>query len=106
MCYILSTINYSVCYVALEVQGGLRGVISPLCGCSSPENFFCIGKHVAFLPHFSCRIDFYDHCWAVFWHMVLSDGFLFLMKELGLLTNLGHWVRVLDVVGSYMYIVL
>jgi hypothetical protein len=34
------------------------------------------------------------------------DGFLFSVKELGLLTNPGHWVRVLDVVGSYMYIVL
>jgi hypothetical protein len=36
----------------------------------------------------------------------LSDGFLFPVKELGLLTNLGHWVRVLDVADSYMYIVL
>jgi hypothetical protein len=35
-----------------------------------------------------------------------ADGFLFPVKELGLLTNLGHWVRVLDVDGSYMYIVL
>jgi hypothetical protein len=35
-----------------------------------------------------------------------ADGFLFLVKELGFLTNPGHWVRVLDVVGSYMYIVL
>jgi hypothetical protein len=34
------------------------------------------------------------------------DGFLFPVKELGLLTNPGHWVRVLDVAGSYMYIVL
>jgi hypothetical protein len=41
-----------------------------------------------------------------FGHMVFVDGFLFPVKELGLLTNPGHWVRVLDVVGSYMYIVL
>ena len=34
------------------------------------------------------------------------DGFLFLVKELGLLTTPGHWVRVMDFVGSYMYIVL
>jgi hypothetical protein len=34
------------------------------------------------------------------------DGFLFPVKELMLLNNLGHWVRVLDVVGSSMYIVL
>jgi hypothetical protein len=34
------------------------------------------------------------------------DGFLFPVKELGLLTNPGHWVRVLDAASSYMYIVL
>jgi hypothetical protein len=28
------------------------------------------------------------------------------VKELGLLTNTGHWVRVLDAASSYMYIVL
>jgi hypothetical protein len=38
--------------------------------------------------------------------MAFVDGFLFLVKELGLLTNPGHWVRVLDGVLSYMYIVL
>jgi hypothetical protein len=38
--------------------------------------------------------------------MVFVDGFLFLVKELGFLTNPGYWVRVLDVVGSYMYILL
>jgi hypothetical protein len=47
-----------------------------------------------------------SHFWAVFRHMVFADGFLFPVKELGLLTNPGHWVRVLDFVGSYMYIVL
>jgi hypothetical protein len=35
-----------------------------------------------------------------------ADGFLFLVKELGFWTNPGHWVRVLDSTGSYMYIVL
>jgi hypothetical protein len=39
-------------------------------------------------------------------HGFFVDGFLFLVKELGLLTNPGHWVRVLDVIGSYMYILL
>jgi hypothetical protein len=34
------------------------------------------------------------------------DGFLFPVKELGFWTNPGHWVRVLDAAGSYMYIVL
>jgi hypothetical protein len=47
-----------------------------------------------------------SHFSSIFWHMVFVDGFLFTVKELGLLTNPGHWVRVLDVVGSYMYIVL
>jgi hypothetical protein len=47
-----------------------------------------------------------SHFWAVFRHIVFYDGFLFPIKELGLLTNPSHWVRVLDVVGSYMYIVL
>jgi hypothetical protein len=35
-----------------------------------------------------------------------ANGFLFPVKELGLLTNPGHWVRVLDVARSYIYIVL
>jgi hypothetical protein len=35
-----------------------------------------------------------------------TDGFLFPVKELGLLTNPSHWIRVLDATGSYMYIVL
>jgi hypothetical protein len=41
-----------------------------------------------------------------FQHMVFADGFLFPVKELGFWTNPGHWVRVLDAAGSYMYIVL
>jgi hypothetical protein len=38
--------------------------------------------------------------------MVFVDGFLFPVKKLGLLNNPDHWVRDLDVAGSYMYIVL
>jgi hypothetical protein len=38
--------------------------------------------------------------------MVFVNGFLFLVKELSLLTNPSHWIRVLDVASSYMYIVL
>jgi hypothetical protein len=53
-----------------------------------------------FLPHFCV------HCWEIFRHMVFADGFLFSVKELGFLTNPGHWVSVLDAPGSYMYIVL
>jgi hypothetical protein len=75
-------------------------------GGSVLDNFFCLRKHVTFLSCFSCRLDFHVHGWAIFRHMVFVDGFLFSVKELGLLTNPGHWVRVSDVVGSYMYIVL
>jgi hypothetical protein len=52
------------------------------------------------LPRFLCSLL------NSFSHMVFADGFLFSVKELGLLTNPGHWVRFLDVNGSYMYIVL
>jgi hypothetical protein len=38
--------------------------------------------------------------------MVFFDGFLFPVEELGLLTNPGHWVRVLDVAGSYIYCIV
>jgi hypothetical protein len=70
------------------------------------RNFVCLRKSVSFFPHFSCRLDFHVHCWEFFWHMVFADGFLFLVKELGLLPNRGHWVRVLEAASSYMYIVL
>jgi hypothetical protein len=59
-----------------------------------------------FLSHFSFRLNFHVHCWAIFRHMVFDDSFLFVVKELWLLTNPGHWVRVLDVIGSDTYIVL
>jgi len=69
-------------------------------GATLPRNYFFLGKCVAFFALICV------HCWEVFRHMVFADGFLFPVKELGLLTNLGHWVRVLDVASSYMYIVL
>jgi hypothetical protein len=80
-------------------QGGLGGGKRPR------EFFFPRETCVIFasffvLPRFSCPLL------GGFSHMVFSDGFLFPVKELGLLTNPGHWVRVLDAVGSYMYIVL
>jgi hypothetical protein len=43
-------------------------------------------------------------CWVCV--IFFADGFLFPVKELGFWTNPGHWVRVLDATGSYMYIVL
>jgi hypothetical protein len=44
--------------------------------------------------------------WPFFWHIVFANGFLILVKELGLLTNPSQWIRVLDATGLYMYIVL
>jgi hypothetical protein len=38
--------------------------------------------------------------------MVISGGFLFPVKELGFLSNPGHWIRVFDSIGSYMFILL
>ena len=51
-------------------------------------------------PQFSCPLL------GGFLACGFSDGYLFPVKELGLLTNPGHWVRVLDAAGSYIYIVL
>ena len=57
--------------------------------------------------HISETTYFWDHMiLGGFRHIVFADGFLFPVKELGFWTNPGHWVRVLDAAGSYMYIVL
>ena len=57
--------------------------------------------------HISRTTYFWDHMiLGGFRHMVFANGFLFSVKELGFWTNPGHWVRVLDAAGSYMYIVL
>jgi hypothetical protein len=57
--------------------------------------------------HISGTTYFRDHMiLGGFRHMAFANGFLFPVKELGFWTNLGHWVRVLDAAGSYMYIVL
>jgi hypothetical protein len=60
----------------------------------------CLGKHVTYLEK---RVTYLS---GFSTHGFLPMFFLFSVKELGLWTNPGHWVRVLDVVGSYMYIVL
>jgi hypothetical protein len=64
-----------------------------LCTSSTVTYFFCLRKRVTYLGGFST-------------HGFFVDGFLFPVKELGLLNNPGHWVRVLDVAGSYIYILL
>jgi hypothetical protein len=93
MCYILCTTS-SVC-IASGVQGGDRPPHGGL-GAAPPRK-----KKKKNLPWETCHIFrwFFD-TWF------FADGFPFPVKKLGLLTNPGHWVRVLDVVGSYMYIVL
>jgi hypothetical protein len=84
------------------VRGRCRGAEPPARGFggSAPEIFF-LGRHISGMTYFR------DHMiLGGFRHMVFADGFLFPVKELGFWTNPGHWVRVLDAAGSYMYIVL
>jgi hypothetical protein len=87
-------------------------------GAAPPRKFFWAdifspvsGRHIADIlspgRHISGTTYFRDHMiLGGFRHMVFADGFLFPVKELGFWTNPGHWVRVLDAAGSYMYIVL
>jgi hypothetical protein len=63
-----------------------------------PRNFFFRTETTYFRDHMIFR-------WF-FGTWFFADGFLFPVKELGFWTNPGHWVRVLDAAGSYMYIVL
>jgi hypothetical protein len=98
-------VSEHLCRVRRGVRGGCRGAEPPARGFggSAPENFF-LGRHIfaGFEPTY-----FRDHMiLGGFRHMVFADGFLFPVKELGFWTNPGHWVRVLDAAGSYMYIVL
>ena len=91
--------------------GGCRGVGPPRegSGAAPPKKIFWAdifspvsSRHIIVGPTY-----FRDHMiLGGFRHMVFADGFLFPIKELGFWTNPGHWVRVLDAAGSYMYIVL
>jgi hypothetical protein len=96
----------SVSYIAMGVKGGLRDLIGPLrggLGVAPLEKKIPRETCHIFTSFFRVTLIFCVHCWAFFWHMVFFDGFLFLVKELGLLTYPDHWVRFLDVIGSYMY---
>ena len=81
-------------------------------GAAPPKFFFRAdifpGQHIPAGPtYFQDKIFLGPHDIRWFfgtWFFV--DGFLFPVKELGFWTNPGHWVRVLDAAGSYMYIVL
>ena len=100
-----------------RARGGVRGGRAPRAGVRGqrPRKFFfgptyfrrfradilSPGRHISGMTYFR------DHMiLGGFRHMVFADGFLFPVKELGFWTNPGHWVRVLDAAGSYMYIVL
>jgi hypothetical protein len=103
MCYILCT--SSSVYVALGMQGGLRG--SKGFRGNAPREFFFPQETCHIFASFFCVASiFVSIVGRFFGTWFFADGFLFLVKELGLLTNPGHWVRVLDAAGSYMYIVL
>jgi hypothetical protein len=83
-------------------------------GGSAPEFFFfradifSPGRHISRTTYFRWADIFpgpHDIRWF-FGTWFFADGFLFPVKELGFWTNPGHWVRVLDASGSYMYTVL
>jgi hypothetical protein len=107
-------VSERLCRACGGVRGGCRAP-PPVRGFggSAPEIFF-LGRHIfaGFGPTYYRRADIFPgrHISHMilggFRHMVFSDGFLFPVKELGFWTNPGHWVRVLDAAGSYMYIVL
>jgi hypothetical protein len=69
-------------------------------------NFFFSRNVSPFFPFFHVTSIFVSIIRQFFGTWFFENGFLFSVKELGLLTNPGHWVRVLDATGSYMYIVL
>jgi hypothetical protein len=88
-------------------------------GGSTPEIFFFFrddifsGRHISVGRHISGMTYYRDDIFLgphdirwFFGTWFFADGFLFPVKELGFWTNPGHWVRVLDSAGSYMYIVL
>jgi hypothetical protein len=66
--------------------------------------FFVLYSFLGFVSVFGRSSIFVSIYGRFFGTWFFVDGFLFLVKELGLLTNPGHWIRVLDIVGSYMYI--
>jgi hypothetical protein len=102
MCYILC-MSSSVCVVS-SAQGGSLG--PPLGGAAPLRKTISSGNVSHFCLIFHVASIFMSIVGRFFGTWFFADGFLFLVKELGLLTNPSHWVRVLDVVGSYMYIVL
>jgi hypothetical protein len=84
--------------------GGLQWGRAPLWECLGEvalKNKFSL-VFMSIFGRSSVLVSIYGKFFST-WFFV--DCFLFLVKELGFLTNPGHWIRVLDVVGSYMHIV-
>jgi hypothetical protein len=75
---------------------GFEGSAPKICFLGNVSHF-CLVFHVASI--------FMSIARRFFSTWFFADGFLFMVKELGLFTNPGHWFSVLDSVGSYMYIV-
>jgi hypothetical protein len=92
-----------------RVRKGVRGGRSPRKKKIWADIFSSVsGRHIFAGPTYF-RDDIFPGPHDIRWFFgtwFFADGFLFPVKELGFWTNLGHWVRVLDVAGSYMYIVL
>jgi hypothetical protein len=86
------------------VRGGVQGGGAPRAGVRGqrPRKKISPGRHISGTTYFMILGDIR---WF-FGTWFFADGFLFPVKELGFWTNPGHWVRVLDAAGSYMYIVL
>jgi hypothetical protein len=71
-----------------------------------PREFFSSGNVSLFCLVFRVALIFVSIVGQFFSTWFFANGFLFPVKELRFLTNPGHWVRVLDTAGSYIYIVL
>jgi hypothetical protein len=75
-------------------------------GCNALDNFFPRETCCIFCLIFRVASICVSIVGWIFGTWFFADGFLFPVNQLGLLTNPSHWVRFLDVFGSYMYIVL
>jgi hypothetical protein len=72
----------------------------------SLHEFFALGNVLHFCLIFHVTSIFVSIVGSFFSTWFFTNGFLFSVKELGFLSNPSHWVMILDVVGSYMYIAL
>jgi hypothetical protein len=92
------------------VRGGAGGRSPPRGGSgAAPPKFFFFQADIFSPGPTYFRDDIFPGPRDIRWFFgtwFFADGFLFPVKELGFWTNPGHWVRVLDAAGSYMYIVL